>query len=689
MPASGVQFKDVRPIVLSTNDGAREWAVVAFNASAQPAELTLSTAGSSSMVQIVAPATVTVPAASETVFVISVPNATASSSDQLVLTSSDGSFVRRDVSVVSESAPPMADQLDFVGWHVLPLSSMVRIEPLKVATGDPGGGIVGFVGSPHGGIGTVIRSGDDYSIRDITAAGTYTGTIHARPDVSTKVTLNVRDAPAWPLIVLVCGLLLVGTLDRFNKRDRPRQQLRVRLAAIQQRARQEQAAARDDLGRIPGVLRPAGVTRMSDETGAGPLLLDLQTVAALKAYDEALDDTERARWQPGGKGLEGLDDRVRSLGALHRQARRLAEDRIELLAKASGDVRRALEKSPTLASVAGAIVPVDLVTDGELAHCSSTLADAGVRLARMKEIYDQLQWIGAHDDSEEIRLSADRILQQLTEDTGDLEVLVEESEALRRRSDAETHRRPVLHVAPSKPSSITPRVEGEASGRDASTAPVARPYPASTSSARLESPRRSNLLPMAGILFAVLTVAIVGGVSFRLGLKEMDTGRTSPSSSSVSSEPHPDPPFAIPHPTAAPRPRPPDAPVAAKPSPAPPAPTAGPSLRDVLFLGGLAPIAVLSLVFAAAWIAWRRWRRTREREPALAGHASLTLELMRDQRMFDRLSALLVVLAGMSVLYFPNPSFGSLGDYATMLLWGTGVGEAVQLARRLVPSLPS
>ncbi|WP_394847675.1 hypothetical protein LZC95_09455 [Pendulispora brunnea] len=692
MPGQGAQFKDVRPIVLSTADKAHPWAVAAFNASAQPVQLTLSTAGQPSVVEIVEPATVTVPAASETVFVISVSNTATVSSDQLVLSSSDGSFVRRDVSVVSESPTPMAEQLHFVGWHLIPFTSMVRIEPLNVGTGDPGGGIVGFVGSPQGGIGTVVRSGDDYSVRGITGAGTYEGSIHARPDVATKVEVHVRDAPAWPLIVLVCGLLLVGSLDRFNKRDRPRQQLRVRLAAILERGRQEQAAALEDLRRIPGEMRPGGITRMCDATGgaARPLLLDREVTAALKAYDDALDDTERARWQPGGKGLEALDELVRSVTSLHRQARRLAEDRVELLTKATGDVRRALENSPTLARVAAALAPADLLTEAELVSLSSTLIDAADRLARMKQIYDQLQWIGTHTGEGEIRDSADRILQQLTEDAGDLESLLEDAEALRRRSDADPRRAPVLHVVPSMPVSASrASEEPEISRAGMSTPAVSRSSPGSL--APPEARRGANLVVLAGLGLAVGAAIAVAGVQFSsLDVKEAGSGR--PPSISTSAPPDlssPPAPTASPQPTATPRPRLPDAPVTAKPSPAPRAAVAGPSSFDVMFLGGLAPVAVLSLFLYVGFIAWRNWRRTRDSDPALPGHASLTLELLRDQRMFDRLSALLVVLAGMSVLYFPNPSFGSLGDYATMLLWGTGVGEAVQLARRLVPSLPS
>jgi hypothetical protein len=39
----------------------------------------------------------------------------------------------------------------------------------------------------------------------------------------------------------------------------------------------------------------------------------------------------------------------------------------------------------------------------------------------------------------------------------------------------------------------------------------------------------------------------------------------------------------------------------------------------------------------------------------------------------------------MSLLYVGNPSFGTPGDCLDVALWGTAVGEGLQLARRLWP----
>lgn len=46
-------------------------------------------------------------------------------------------------------------------------------------------------------------------------------------------------------------------------------------------------------------------------------------------------------------------------------------------------------------------------------------------------------------------------------------------------------------------------------------------------------------------------------------------------------------------------------------------------------------------------------------------------------------STVLVLASGLAILYFPNPSFGSWGDYIGALGWGAAVGEGVEIARRL------
>jgi hypothetical protein len=134
----------------------------------------------------------------------------------------------------------------------------------------------------------------------------------------------------------------------------------------------------------------------------------------------------------------------------------------------------------------------------------------------------------------------------------------------------------------------------------------------------------------------------------------------------------------------------PDAPVAA--------PTGGlvldessidaPSTGQTVWFGVIAPLLLLAAVAGVAWLV-SRWRRGRFRpQPDDLDSATIDREYRREDRRFSVLAGLLVVLSGMSLLYAGNPAFGTLGDYLAVALWGAAVGEGLQLARRLWPSLP-
>jgi hypothetical protein len=47
------------------------------------------------------------------------------------------------------------------------------------------------------------------------------------------------------------------------------------------------------------------------------------------------------------------------------------------------------------------------------------------------------------------------------------------------------------------------------------------------------------------------------------------------------------------------------------------------------------------------------------------------------------IAALLAVVSGFATFYFPNPAFGTLGDYAALFIWGAGVDQTKNFLQNL------
>jgi hypothetical protein len=113
-----------------------------------------------------------------------------------------------------------------------------------------------------------------------------------------------------------------------------------------------------------------------------------------------------------------------------------------------------------------------------------------------------------------------------------------------------------------------------------------------------------------------------------------------------------------------------------------------PSTGQTVWFGVIAPLLLLAAVAGVAWLVSRLRRGRFRPQPDELDSETIDREYRREDRRFSVLAGLLVVLSGMSLLYAGNPAFGTLGDYLAVALWGAAVGEGLQLARRLWPSLP-
>ena len=97
---------------------------------------------------------------------------------------------------------------------------------------------------------------------------------------------------------------------------------------------------------------------------------------------------------------------------------------------------------------------------------------------------------------------------------------------------------------------------------------------------------------------------------------------------------------------------------------------------------GLLPLVIGLPLALGLWLVLTKWLGRR----STGGLRGLEAEDRRAQRRFFLLSAVIVLASGLAVLYVPNPHWGSLGDFATALLWGTGTTAGLSVVRRFVPS---
>ena len=97
-------------------------------------------------------------------------------------------------------------------------------------------------------------------------------------------------------------------------------------------------------------------------------------------------------------------------------------------------------------------------------------------------------------------------------------------------------------------------------------------------------------------------------------------------------------------------------------------------------------VVLVALGVPAALIVPRLVRK-RDRD-RLRGEDEVSLRqaLRRRDTAYACLSGLLVILSGMSLVYAADATFGTPGDYLTILLWGTAVTEGLALAKTLLPS---
>ncbi|HEX6336093.1 MAG TPA: hypothetical protein VFZ85_04000 [Jiangellaceae bacterium] len=660
--AEAIDFLDTRPVVIDLDDAEprQRWRVRLIDLQQSTSEVSLHVVFAPAGVITVEDSTVRSSGSGEIVEFVIELDRKLEGTGELVAVSGGGVAARRPISTsfAPGDASLTVDTLQFAGWRIAPFLDLVRIPEVRIP--DAPGLVstdrplrVGVLTSASGDVAELVRIGDRFAVDGVEAVGEYTGgtdLLPGRDAGDVEATVRVRDLPAWPLLVLVGGMTIANVLDRYQRRQRPQRLHEWRLARLRERARESQSLTGGRLRITAAREAPA------------QLLLDHLIDDARAGFHPHLTDAERASWEPGGDEYERLMATVRDFRLQCMSFRSLLEERDSLIRSADQEDQTRISNALRASAVAHALRERSITSPADLTDAEQDLTQGRAHLQQVKAIYDLLRKL-RRVDSADVRGAAESLLEKLFAHPPDLaELEVESRELLDTWSQ-----RPSLPKRPTGPWILE---EQEPAGPVAGHGPPAAAPPARG------APLRRALIATAGVV-AALSVGIV--VVSTLMLTEGAPPGTNGEAVPTQTTPAPTPTVPLP-----------DAPVAA--------PTAGlvldgsradtPSIGQTVWFGVITPVLVLAAGAALWWLVSRWWRRRLQPHADELDPSKIDHEYRREERRYSILAGILVVLSGMSLLYVGNPEFGTAGDYLAVALWGAAVGEGVQLARRLWPSLP-
>ncbi|MBL7258180.1 hypothetical protein [Paractinoplanes lichenicola] len=642
--AEAIEFADARPAVinLETAEVEQRWRVPVLDGRpGRRHDFFLTVAFRPAGVLEVESRRLTLDEGEVGAFVVTLLRKTPGSGELLL--SSGGAIVRRAISTSSRPAPaPVAiSSLQFAGFRLAPFGETTRVDDVVIpdapgAAADPRPAQIGMLTSRRGDTAEVVRQGTTFTVTGVSRPGEYQGVVDllpGRPGGEAQGTLRLRDLPVWPLLVLILGLLVVHLLNRYHQRERPRNVLDLNLARLRDEAEQVQAALN-------------GTYRITAAPREPPLVLDHRADEARRRFDEVLTDGERADWDAGGAEYLKIAGLVDSFTTLADLLKALNTDRFDR----AGDrrIERALDKSPVGEALRGR----PLYSESDLHEAVVAVSEARAYLRTFHRLYRQAA-----------RISAGDVLAKLTDGPEDLTALDAEVQKRYRAWEPD----PITDELPGKAAATVGRApvkyHVKVSHQDVDAADIL------DTSAR----RRPKWIATAAVL---LLVPIVASAVYLVTSAGQPAG-VAPAANTTAPTGRP-PATAPPGPAA-----PPELPVAAEPrAPSPRRlPVAQPAIWRLVVYGTVLPLVAAGAVIIVGLLVRRLWRPRRSRLDS----ALLDRRVRRSDRRFALIGDGLIVLSGMSVLYAANPTFGTVGDYLTVALWGTAFGEGLTLARRLWP----
>lgn len=384
-----------------------------------------------------------------------------------------------------------------------------------------------------------------------------------------------------------------------------------------------------------------------------------------------MSDTERSAWEPGGAEYERLTGIVTRFRQLCQSFRGLDDLRGEVIGWTERDDRDRARQALDRSVVGAALRDRPIRSHVDLDDAELPLPEARRYLDDFADIYRTTVEFRRHADPA-AQAQAEHLLAQLFRAPHELDAVEEAAEALEDRWTQRLSKAPVGYPLPP-----TSPYDGQWAGPP--DAPTGRPGgpPLQAGPPQTGRPLRPGVLAALGatalVAFAIVAMSLIGAL-------DLDPG----AGPDVTETPTATTPPVMPTPTI------PNAPVAAlgDASVTPVLEVTTPTAGQLAWFGLVAPLLVAVAVVAVAWLIVR-WRRARPgtRTEVLTADA-IDQEVRREDVRFSLIAGILVVLSGMSLLYVGNPMFGTAGDYLALALWGAAVGEGLQLARRLWPSLP-
>lgn len=640
---SSVQFLNDEPKVVELSDTSDEFTVTVVSSNPDPqATVQLTVVGKAAdFLETSTEPTTAAPGAPVPLRVMVTPGAEPSEG-QLVAIASDGSLARKDVTLSSPQAgktmasPPTSLTLRGEQWSPFDRGSKVR----SVRIQSDSGPVTGQVTGPNGSA-LVEVMGRRVSIPDGPRAGEYTGKIDLLPDAEggeVTLTVQVRHLFIYPLGLLLVSLGVVGLLDRRYRVGRPRRQLEIRLTQIQEQARESHAAA---VSRVRGLLPnlPADLLpRVSVDSAKSDLVLDAGRRDALLAWDAALEDGEYEQWKPpDGKALAAYRSYLDSYVKLIENADRLARAIAEYLKSIPDASRTIVEASGVFNQALGALRQQDVHNETELSEAAGRVEESFKAIALAHANYEWARDLLARaskDDKPKLKTLAQRVLQ--AHNIASLEQLKTELTTASTKQSGQAAARvkagaALLEVNPEALRMLGRQPVSERSGAtpvwlmEVQDSHSVRDW--TEISERTVGPMRhadTFIVPATEELVEELLIEGAEPVGWE-AVDSSDVELFLATDDSVLAN------------------------VAAAPASLPPVPKAQPL-----------PVG----------------------EP---GSKELADQLRRYNVLYTVAASLLVLLSGMSVLYVGDFDFGATwGDYLKVILWGTAVGEGVELTRRFV-----